>query len=341
MILDKINNPSDIKKLSIKEKEELSKEITNIILDVVSKNGGHLSSNLGVIDLTIALLGVYNLPKDKIIWDVGHQCYAYKILTGRKKEFPSLRKKNGIAGFPRISESIYDNFNTGHSSTSISLALGMCHGRDINRTKEKIIAVIGDGALTNGLSLEALNDAGISSTNLIVILNDNNMSISKNTGGLSRFLSHLRTRKFYVKSNENIRKIICAIPFIGKYLYSFFRSIKRHIKGLFIRNMYFENIGFTYLGPVSGHNIAALEDILKSAENINGPVLIHVMTEKGHGYEYAQKEPERYHAVKPFDIKKGLDSSNSDDYSSIFGKELVKLAIKNKKIVAVTAAMTD
>ena len=342
MILDKVNEPNDLKKLSLKEKNELASEIRKKILDVVSKNGGHLASNLGVVDLTIALYSALDLPKDKVIWDVGHQTYAHKILTGRKNKFDTLRKFGGISGFPKISESIYDTFDVGHSSTSISIALGMAHARDIKHEKEKIIAIIGDGALTSGMSLEALNDAGNSKTDIIVILNDNEMSISKNSGGINRFLSKLRTRKFYVKFDSFIKKIVLNIPFLGKYIYKIFSYIKKRIKGLFISNMYFENIGYTYLGPVNGHSIKDMESIFKNCSNISGPILIHVITKKGYGYAPAIKNPNKYHAIGPFDIKTGKElKTKKIDYSHVMGKKLVELAKQNKKIVAITAAMEE
>ena len=341
LILEKINNPKDIRKLNINEKNILALEIRNEILSVVSKNGGHLASNLGIVELTIALLSTFNLPKDKIIFDVGHQCYPFKLLTGRYKKFNTLRKNGGIAGFPRCEESVYDIYDTGHASTSISFALGLARARDLNKGNEKVIAVIGDGALTGGLALEALNDAGTSKTNLIVILNDNEMSISKNIGGMSRLLSNLRTQRFYIKLNDNTRKNILKIPLLGKFLYKLISNIKRHIKGLFIKDMYFENLGFTYLGPIDGHNILELEKILKRASNIKGPKLIHVLTKKGNGYEKASNNPSLYHAVSPFDIEKGVLHNKKNDYSNVFGEELVKLAKDNKKIVAITAAMEE
>ena len=342
MYLEKINNTNDLKRLSLKEKEILAKEIRNTILEVVAKNGGHLASNLGVVELTIALYSCLNLTKDKVVWDVGHQTYVHKLLTGRLRQFKSLRQFNGLAGFPRCKESSYDLFNTGHSSTSISLALGLARARDIKGDKEKVVAIIGDGALTGGMSLEALNDAGISKNNLIIILNDNEMSISKNKGGLSKFLSNLRTRKIYIKANNIVKKGVSNIPFIGKYLYHFFRTIKRHIKSLFIKNMYFEDIGFTYLGPVNGHSIKDMEEIFNNASNISGPILIHVITKKGKGYSKAEKNPERYHAIGPFDIKSGESlTKNSLGYSQIMGKKLLELAQDNKKIVAITAAMEE
>ena len=342
MILDKINEPNDLKNLTLKEKNELSIEIKNKILDVVSKNGGHLASNLGVINLTIALYSILDMPRDKVIWDVGHQTYTHKILTGRKDKFDSLRKFNGISGFPKINESVYDSFDVGHSSTSISVALGIARARDLKHEKERVVAIIGDGALTGGMSLEALNDAGNSKTNLMVILNDNEMSISRNSGGINRFLSKLRTRKFYIKLDNITKKIILSIPLFGKPIYKFFSYIKKRIKGLFISNMYFENIGFTYLGPVDGNNIKDLEKIFKNSENINGPVLIHVITKKGNGYAPAIKNPDKYHAIGPFDIKTGKPLKEKKlDYSHVFGKKLVELAKDNKNIVAITAAMED
>ena len=342
MILNKINEPNDLKKLNLKEKNELAKEIRNMILNVVSTNGGHLASNLGVVELTIALYSTLDMPKDKVIWDVGHQAYTHKILTGRKDKFDTLRKFGGISGFPKISESIYDSFDVGHSSTSISVALGMARARDLKHEKEKIIAIIGDGALTSGMSLEALNDAGNSKTNLIVILNDNEMSIDKNSGGINRFLSKLRTRKFYVRLDNFIKKIVLHIPLIGKYIYKFVSYIKKRIKGLFISNMYFENIGYTYLGPVNGHSIKDMESIFKNCSNISGPILIHVITKKGNGYTKALKEPNKYHAVGPFDIKTGKSLKEKKlDYSHVAGHKLVELAKNNKNIVAITAAMEE
>lgn len=342
MILDKVNYPNDLKELNLKEKNELAKEIRKKILEVVSHNGGHLASNLGVVELTIALYSTLDMPKDKVIWDVGHQTYTHKILTNRKDKFDTIRKFGGLSGFPKISESIYDSFDVGHSSTSISVALGMARARDLKHYKEKIIAIIGDGALTSGMSMEALNDAGNSKTNLIVILNDNTMSISKNSGGLARFLSKLRIRKFYVKLDSLIKKIVLHIPFIGKYIYKIASYFKRKIKGLFISNMYFENIGFTYLGPVNGHSIKDMERIFKNLDNISGPILIHVLTKKGYGYSKAMREPNKYHSVSPFNLKTGKPLKEKQiDYSFVAGKKLVELAHTNKDIVAITAAMED
>ena len=341
MILDKINKPEDIKKLNKKDKELLAQELRNIIIETVSKNGGHLASNLGIVEITIALLSCTSLPEDKIIWDVGHQTYSYKILTDRKDKFSTLRKLNGIAGFPKTSESKYDSFDTGHSSTSISAALGMARARDIKKENHKVIAVIGDGALTGGMALEALNDAGISKTNLIVILNDNEMSISKNTGGLSRFLSKLRTKKSYRKSNNRIKKVVSKVPYLGNKTIKLAEKTKDTIKNLVIPKMYFENIGFTYLGPVDGHNIENLENIIKSTENLNGPILIHAITKKGKGYLPAETYPNKYHSTGCFDIATGEKKKSSTDYSKVMGDKLVSLAKQDKNIVAITAAMEE
>ena len=341
-ILDTINEPKDLKNKTLKEKNKLAEEIREEILDVVSKNGGHLASNLGVVELTIAMHSVFESPKDKIIWDVGHQCYPHKLLTGRKEEFKTLRKLGGLAGFPKINESKHDSFNTGHSSTSISVATGMARAKKLLGDNSQVIAVIGDGSLTGGMALEALNDAGSSRTNIIVILNDNEMSISKNVGGIPLFLSKLRGRKFYSKSNENIKKFTSKIPLIGTPIVKGVQKIKSGIKQLIIPNMFFEDIGFTYLGPVDGHNIEQLEDILKISKEIDGPVLVHAITKKGKGYRIAEETPENFHGVSSFDLKTGEKlKKGGKDYSKAFGEKLVSLAEKNEKIVAITAAMKD
>ena len=341
-MLEKINSSKDLKKLNIGEKNKLAKEIREYIIEVVSENGGHLASNLGVVELTIALHSVFNMPKDKIVWDVGHQSYVHKIITGRKEQFKTIRKFNGISGFPKINESEYDNFNTGHSSTSISAALGMARARDLKGENNQVIAVIGDGALTGGMALEALNDAGFSQTKMTVILNDNEMSISKNVGGLNMFLSKLRTKKLYTKSNLSIKKIVNKIPVIGKPIVKVIQRIKRSIKQLIIPKMFFEDIGFTYLGPVDGHDIEQLENIMKLSKLVQGPVLIHVLTKKGKGYKIAEENPDKFHATAPFDIKTGkTKKEKKTDYSKIFGKKLVEVAEKNDKIVAITASMKD
>ena len=341
-MLEKINSPEDIKKLNIEEKKELSEEIRKYILEIVSENGGHLASNLGVVELTIALHSVYNFPTDKIVWDVGHQSYVHKIITGRREQLKTLRKLDGIAGFPKSKESEYDNFNTGHSSTSISAALGIARARDLKGENNDVIAVIGDGALTGGMALEALNDVGYSNTKMTVILNDNEMSISKNMGGLNMFLSKLRTKKLYKKSSISLKKMLLKVPIVGKLSVKVIQRAKRSIKQLIIPTMFFEDIGFIYLGPVDGHNIEELENILRLSKQLDKPVLVHVLTKKGKGYKIAEENPDRFHATAPFDIKTGkAKKQKSDDYSKVFGEKLVELAKENPNIVAVTASMKD
>ena len=341
-MLEKINSPEDIKKLSLNEKEELAQEIRNYILEVVSKNGGHLASNLGIVELTLALHTVFNVPEDKIIWDVGHQSYVHKIITGRREELKTLRKFKGIAGFPKTNETESDCFNTGHSSTSISAALGMARALELQGKKNDVIAVIGDGALTGGMALEALNDAGFSDCNITVILNDNEMSISPNTGGLNQFLGKLRTKKLYTRTNKLIKGRITKIPIVGRPTVKIIQQIKRAIKQLVINRMYFEDIGFTYLGPVDGHNMEKLESILKTSKQVKGPVLIHVLTTKGKGYKYAEENPDKFHATGAFDIETGKSiKPKVTDYSKAFGNKLIELAKQNDKIVAITAAMKD
>lgn len=342
MIIDKVNWPDDVKKLTIKEKIELAEELREKTISAVSKTGGHLASNLGVVELTIALHSCFNMPEDKIVWDVGHQTYIHKMLTGRKDKFDTLRQMDGIAGFPRTSESEYDSFDTGHSSTSISVALGMARARDVLGKKHKVVAVIGDGAMTGGMALEALNDAGISKTNLIVILNDNEMSISKNTGGLSMFLAKLRTKKAYINSNVSAKNFIRKIPVIGEKIVTLTVKLKNSIKQLIIPKMYFENIGFRYLGPINGHSIQDLEEIFNISKELDGPVLIHVLTKKGKGYKFAEENPNKYHSTSAFDVETGeKKSSSGKDYSKVMGDKLTELARNDDKIVAVTAAMED
>ena len=341
-MLEKINAPEDVKNLNLQEKKQLAEEIRKYILEIVSKNGGHLASNLGVVELTIALHSVFNEPKDKIVWDVGHQTYVHKILTGRREQLKNIRKLGGIAGFPKTKESAYDCFNTGHSSTSISAALGMARARDLKGEDNNVIAVIGDGALTGGMAIEALNDAGFSKCKMTVILNDNEMSISPNIGGLNMFLSKLRTKKLYTASNISGKKIISKIPIIGKPTVKIVQRFKRSIKQLIIPKMFFEDIGFTYLGPVDGHNIEQLENILKLSKQVDTPVLIHVLTKKGKGYRIAEENPDKFHATGPFDLETGEPKKAKEmDYSKVFGNKLVEMAERNEKIVAITASMKD
>ena len=341
-MLEKIKSSEDVKKLSKQEKIELAEEIRKYILEVVSENGGHLASNLGVVELTIALHSVFDMSKDKIIWDVGHQSYVHKILTGRKEKLKTLRKLDGIAGFPKTNECEADCFNTGHSSTSISAALGMARARDIKKENNSVIAVIGDGALTGGMAFEALNDAGCNKTKLTVILNDNEMSISKNTGGLSMMLSKIRTRKSYTKPNISAKKVILKIPVVGKPVVKIVQKFKGSIKQLVIPKMFLEDIGFRYLGPVDGHNEAELERMLNITKQLDGPVLLHVITKKGKGYKIAEENPDKFHATGPFEIGTGKSKKKkSKDYSKVLGDKLVELAQNDDKIVAITAAMKD
>ncbi len=341
-ILTNIQGPEELKKLSKQEKECLASEIREEIIQTVSETGGHLASNLGVVELTIALHSVFDSPKDKFIWDVGHQCYVHKLLTGRQKEFQTLRTMGGLAGFPKGCESEHDAFDTGHSSTSISVALGMARARDLKKEDHHIIAIIGDGALTGGMAQEALNDAGDSKTKLIVILNDNTMSISKNVGGMSHFLSKLRSRKIYTGPSNYVRDQLARIPKFGDWVIKWVRRMKDSIKQLILPDMFFEDLGFTYLGPIDGHNEQELEKMLKKAKEFTTPVLIHVLTKKGQGYKPAEDNPDRFHGVSPFAIETGKGKKEKKpDYSSVFGEELVRLARRNDRIVAVTAAMRD
>ena len=341
-MLERINKTNDIKKLTLQEKEILASEIREYIIDVTSKNGGHLASNLGVVELTIALESVFDVTKDNIIWDVGHQSYTHKILTGRKDKLKTLRKYKGISGFPKTEESETDTFNTGHSSTSISAALGIATARDLKHKNQNVIAVIGDGALTGGMAMEALNHLGASKTKMIVILNDNEMSISENVGGMNDLLTTLRTRKNYRSINDKIRKGIEKIPLLGKIIVKIVVGIKKIVKQMILPSMYFENIGLRYVGPVDGHNIEDLETLLRKVKNLDGPTIVHVLTTKGKGYNPAESTPEKYHGVSPFEIETGESVSiKKADYSKVFGDKLIKLAAKNKNIVAITAAMSE
>ena len=341
-MLERINNINDLKQLDIKDKKILAKDIREYLLEVVSKNGGHLASNLGVVELTIALESVFDVNKDKIIWDVGHQSYVHKILNGRKEELKSIRKIDGIAGFPKYQESETDCFNTGHSSTSISAAMGMACARDLKNEDNSVIAVIGDGSLTGGMALEALNHAGSSKKNIIVILNDNEMSISKNVGGINQLLTKLRVKKNYTRSNDRWKRKINKVPVIGKHLVNMVSTLKKIIKQIIIPGMYFEEIGFKYVGPIDGHNIEDLEYIFKEVKKIDEPILIHVLTKKGKGYKPAEDNPDKFHGASPFNIETGKSiKKKSKDYSAAFGEKLVSMAAKNDKIVAITAAMKD
>ena len=342
-ILDKINTPDDIKQLSDVQLSMLAKEIRKFLVLKVSRTGGHLASNLGVVELTLALLLCTELPKDKIIWDVGHQSYVYKMLTGRKEMFDHLREYGGLSGFPKRRESVYDAFNTGHSSTSLSAALGMAMSCQMDQDDRTVIAVIGDGSLTGGLALEALNYASRLKRNFIIVLNDNNMSIAKNVGGLSSYLSGMRAGALYNDMKSGVAGKLSRIPLIGEKLIRQIKKTKSSLKQLILPGMFFENIGITYLGPFDGHNIEAMTKILKEARKIDHPVVIHVRTKKGKGYKPAEKNPEKFHGIGPFDPATGelLNANPGKSYTSCFADALVKAGEADPKIVAITAAMPD
>ncbi|MCX7884401.1 MAG: 1-deoxy-D-xylulose-5-phosphate synthase [Caloramator sp.] len=341
-LLDDINWPSDIKKLKIDELYKLSDEIRSFLIQSVSKTGGHLASNLGVVELTIALHRVFNMPTDKIIWDVGHQSYVHKMLTGRKNKFNTLRKYGGLSGFPKPAESPYDVFAAGHSSTSISAALGMAKARDLKNENYNVVAVIGDGALTGGLALEGLNEAGISNTKIIVVLNDNEMSISQNVGSIAAYLSKIRTDPAYLTFKDDLEMILKKIPAVGNNLYKGAERLKESLKYLVVQGMLFEEFGFTYLGPIDGHDIQKVSEVLERAKHKKGPVLVHVVTKKGKGYCFAEESPEIFHGVGPFEVETGENISLGRlTYSKAFGEEIVKAAENISNIVAITAAMPD
>ncbi|GAA0109648.1 MULTISPECIES: 1-deoxy-D-xylulose-5-phosphate synthase [Clostridium] len=340
-ILDKITSPGEVKELSNVELEVLAGEIREFLIDSVSKTGGHLASNLGVVELTISLFKSFNLEKDKIVWDVGHQSYVHKILTGRKDQFNNLRKYNGLSGFPKRCESKYDAFDTGHSSTSISAALGMARARDIKNEDNQVVAVIGDGALTGGMALEALNDVGFKKTKMIVILNDNQMSISPNVGGLSTHLNNLRMEPRYNKLKSNINETLSNSN-AGKKLASCISRFKDSIKQFVVPSMLFEDMGLKYIGPINGHDIETMTEVLEKAKQIDEPVIIHVVTSKGKGYELAEKNPNKFHGVSPFDLESGEAYIPSErSYSKVFGDAMLDLAKEDERIVAITAAMPD
>ena len=343
MILDKINGPDDVKKLNETELRELAEEIRSFLIEKISHTGGHLASNLGVVELTIALYLAFDLPKDKIIWDVGHQPYTHKILSGRKDDFDGLRQYGGLSGFPKRKESPFDAFDTGHSSTSISAGLGMAQGRDVLGEEYSIVSVIGDGALTGGMAYEALNNAARLKKNFIIVLNDNKMSISENVGGISRYLSNLRADEGYNLLKKNVAGTLAKVPMIGNDLVDTLLRTKNSIKQFLIPGMWFENMGITYLGPVDGHDVKGLAKIFSEAKKINHAVLIHVMTKKGKGYRPAERNPSSFHGVEPFDIETGkpLGQKLYPSYTDVFSREICKLAETNEKLVAVTAAMPD
>lgn len=341
-ILDEgYHKPEDIKKFTLDELYALSDEIRSFLVESVSKTGGHLAPNLGVVELTVSMFNVFDLEKDKIIYDVGHQSYVHKILTGRKEGFDTLRQFGGLSGFPKREESRYDVFDTGHSSTSISAALGIARARDLKGEDYQVVAVIGDGALTGGMALEALNDVGDKKTDLIVILNDNQMSISRNVGGISTYLSQLRGDKNYEKAKKEVQDLVDKMP-LGKSINKSMDRVKEGIKSMLLPDMLFENMGLTYLGPVDGHNIKEVSKILKVAKEMKGPKVVHVITKKGKGYKNSEQRPDKFHGTPPFNTENGKTKSPGGlNYSKVFGNTLTEMAKENRDIVAVVAAMPD
>ena len=342
-LLDQINKTNDIKKISKKHYPRLADEIREFLIDSVSHTGGHLASNLGVVELTMAVHVVLNLPKDKIVWDVGHQSYTHKILTGRKEEFENLRELDGLSGFPKRSESACDCFDTGHSSTSISAALGMATAYKLQESDAKVVAVIGDGALTGGMALEALNNVAALKRNFVIILNDNEMSISENVGGMSNYLNKLRVGEHYNDFKIDVEHSLSKIPKIGNTIVKRVKRTKDNIKNFILPGGLFDDLGITYIGPINGHNINQMIDILKDAIKIDHPIVVHVKTTKGKGYKYAEENPSKYHGINAFDKSTGVETCTNKvmTYTDVFSKTIVKMAKENKKIVAITAAMPD
>lgn len=343
MLLDKIRQENDIKKISEKDYAALAQEIRDFLIHTISVTGGHLGSNLGAVELTMALHLALNLPEDKIIWDVGHQSYTHKLLTGRREGFATLRKFGGMSGFPKRKESACDSFDTGHSSTSISAGLGMVKARDIQGKKNTIVSVIGDGSMTGGMAYEALNNASRLETNFIVVLNDNNMSISENVGGVSKYLNSIRTADTYLELKEGVYNSLHGKSKYGDKVVSQIRRAKSSFKQLVVPGMFFEDMGVTYLGPVDGHDIHAMVRMLGEAKKIKGAVLVHVITQKGRGYGPAERHPARFHGAEPFDIETGIPSKprNKANYTDIFSTVMCKLGQRDEQVVAITAAMAD
>ncbi len=342
-VLDNIHSPQDLKALSFSQLRDLAREVRELLITTVSKTGGHLAPSLGVVELTLTLHKVFNSPTDKFIWDVGHQAYVHKIITGRKNAFSTLRQYEGISGFPKLSESEHDAFGTGHSSTSISAALGMALARDIRGEKYNVVAIIGDGSLTGGQAYEALNHAGHTGTKMIVILNDNEMSIAKNVGAISEYLSKMRTAPTYTKVKHDIEFLLRRIPAIGESVLKAVERVKDSLRYLLVPGMLFEELGFNYIGPIDGHNLETLTDVLQKAKYMDGPVLIHVITCKGKGYSPAENNADKFHGVGPFCIESGeiVKNGTKPTYTSIFGDTLLELAKEDSRIVAITAAMPE
>ena len=343
-ILSVVNFPEDIRRLDLAQLNRLAGEIREKIIDIVSRNGGHLASSLGTVELTLAIHYVFNTPRDKVIWDVGHQAYAHKIITGRKNLFHTLRTKGGISGFPRREESLYDVFNTGHSSTSISAAIGMAEARCLNGGDFKIVAVIGDGSISAGMAFEALNWAGDRNKNLIIILNDNELCISPNVGAMSSYLNRIMTGHTVTRFKTELKNFLKSIPSIGEQMVKFTKQVEESLKGLVVPGVLFEELGFTYVGPLEGHRLDNLIKNLKNVRELPGPVLVHVITKKGQGYKFAEDDPAKFHGIAPFKIDTGepVDEDAAPlSYTKIFGRTIIKLARDNPRIVAVTAAMSE
>jgi 1-deoxy-D-xylulose-5-phosphate synthase len=342
-ILDRVKSPKDLKQLKMKDLSKLAKEMRTLIIDTVSKTGGHLSSNLGVVELTLALHYAFDTPEDKIIWDVGHQCYPHKILTGRRDIFPNLRQYNGMSGFPCRGESEHDVYDTGHASTALSAALGMSIARDRKKEDYHVVAVVGDGSLTGGIAWEALNQIGHLKEKLIIVLNYNEMSISQNVGAISKYLSYIVSEQYYLKIKDLVKSILKVIPAVGKPMIKVGGAVEEAIKKTFFPGLVFEELGVKYIGPVSGHNTGTLIEIFENAKMYDGPVLIHCVTQKGKGYAPAKKNPERFHSASPFDVETGelLNKDKKPTFSSVFGQTVMKLGDEDEKIVAITAAMPD
>ena len=341
MVLEWIHSSEDVKRLSSKELPVLAQELRARIIDSVSRNGGHLASNLGVVELTIALHRAFDFPKDALIFDVGHQCYAHKLLTGRADSFDTLRQFGGLAGFPRREESPYDAFDTGHASTAISAAAGMARARDLAGGSQSVVAVVGDGALTGGMCYEALSDAGSSKLRMIVVLNDNGMSISRNVGAVSRYLTHMRSSKGWFEAKHVVGDFLRRIPVVGNSLHAFFQRIKNSLRNIFVQDRLFDSLGFHYLGPVDGRDITGLERLFRRARQLDEPVLIHVVTKKGRGYSQAESDPTRLHGTPPFDVHTGEPLSPAGkSMGKAAGDALCAMAAADSRIVAVTAAMT-
>lgn len=342
MLLEQIEKENDIKKIAKEDYDALAEEIRQFLIEKISETGGHLGSNLGTVELTMALHLALDLPQDKIVWDVGHQSYTHKLLTGRREGFTTLRKFHGMSGFPKRKESDCDSFDTGHSSTSISAGLGLVKARDFKGEESTIVSVIGDGSLTGGMAYEALNNASRLDTNFIVVLNDNNMSISENVGGISSYLNNVRTANSYLDLKEGVHKALGNSD-RGNFLTAKIRKIKSSVKSLVIPGMFFEDMGITYLGPVNGHDITSMIKVIREAQRVKGPVLIHVITQKGKGYVPAERHPARFHGAEPFEIETGLPKNprTTANYTDIFSTVMCKLGQRNEKVVAITAAMPD